>query len=284
MINQSSPPIFDKGYEQCELLTPMRFDGDIGELVAQLRETVRTGIFKPITTNESVIHLNGPDFKEMIDYRFAEQRGPDYHKVICWKNDSVRAYNDYIRTLHYKELHFVVGETVVTNQPILSQGKMVYSTDEYAKILEILPDVQHGVVGHWYKLDRECAVFQASHQHEVKTKLRYLAQSAKQNRAWHTYFAAKEFFADLRAVHACTTHKSQGSSYNAAFVDLTDIGECGEWETVARMLYVAISRAKHRVYLYGSLPAKYDDWDHKTNPIIRIGNQWRDYNIGSSIG
>ena len=273
-IGQSRPPVFEKGYTQCELNTAMRFGGAIGALAAQLKETVRTGIFKPIIPNDKeIIHLSGTEFQMMVDSKFAEEHRTDYHKVICWKNDSVRAYNDYIRSLHYDEEHFVVGEIVVTNQPITARdgtnaSKTMYSTDEYATIVEYFGDVQHGVTGYWYKLDRGCAVFQATDQKEVKSKLKQLAQTAKSGGGWHNYFAAKEFFSDLRAVHACTTYKSQGSSYHGVFIDLGDIGDCREWESVARQIYVAVTRAKHRVYLYGSLPPQYTEWDHIKSPFV----------------
>ena len=263
-VNQSKPPIFSQGYRQCELITPMRFDGAIGVLSEQLKETVRTGVFKPIVANDKdIIHLSGEEFRNVVEDKFHEDINVDQYKIICWKNDTVRAYNDYIRLRHHEEKHFVVDELVVTNQPILKEGKVMYSTDEYATVVEVLADTQYDVDGHWYKLERGCAVFQATDQAQVKSRLKQLAQDAKGGGSWHQYFLAKEFFADLRAVHACTSYKSQGSSYHAVFIDLDDIGECRQWESVARQLYVSITRAKRKVYLYGSLPHKYNNFAHK---------------------
>ena len=58
---------------------------------------------------------------------------------------------------------------------------------------------------------------------------------------------------DLRAVYACTINKAQGSTYDEVFIDLDDICKCNSGDQIARMLYVAVSRARHHVYLTGDL-------------------------------
>ena len=44
---------------------------------------------------------------------------------------------------------------------------------------------------------------------------------------------------------------------HTVFIDLDNIGSCNNPDQVARMLYVAISRARNRIFLFGKLPAKY---------------------------
>jgi ATP-dependent exoDNAse (exonuclease V) beta subunit len=41
------------------------------------------------------------------------------------------------------------------------------------------------------------------------------------------------------------------------FIDLTNISTCHQVEQVARMMYVAVSRAKYRIFFYGQLAEKY---------------------------
>lgn len=257
-ITSSKPPVFHKGYTRATLNTPMRFGGAINALAEQFKETIETGIFKPIEfNNDNLIKVSGEEFRKLVDKTFTLSSPPDANKIICWKNETVRSYNDYIRGQHYNEENFTVGETVVTNQPIMHQNLSLYSTDELAKVVSVSSGCEHGIDGYWYKLERGCLVFQASNQRLVKSKLKQLANEALSGSGWSQYFIVKEFFADLRAVHACTTYKSQGSSYDTVFIDLEDIGECKNWEQVARQIYVAISRAKSKVYFYGQLPPKY---------------------------
>lgn len=71
---------------------------------------------------------------------------------------------------------------------------------------------------------------------------------------WH--FELKNEFSDLRAPHASTVHKSQGSTYQYCFVDLSDIGRNTRWEEIARLVYVALTRASHTVLVTGALPER----------------------------
>ena len=58
---------------------------------------------------------------------------------------------------------------------------------------------------------------------------------------------------DLRNAFACTINKSQGSTFDAVFIDLDDVRRCNSGEQMARMLYVAVSRARNHVYLTGDI-------------------------------
>ena len=68
-----------------------------------------------------------------------------------------------------------------------------------------------------------------------------------------TYFYLKNNFADLRIAYAGTAHKSQGSTYHTVYIDLSDLRVCRDPQELARLLYVAVSRATTRVVFYGSL-------------------------------
>ena len=62
---------------------------------------------------------------------------------------------------------------------------------------------------------------------------------------------------DLRFPYASTIHKAQGSTFDEVLIDLGSFRVCDDPDVAARLLYVAISRAKHRVSFYGKLPKKY---------------------------
>ena len=51
---------------------------------------------------------------------------------------------------------------------------------------------------------------------------------------------------------ASTVHKAQGSEFDAVFVDVNDIKKSilpNYYDTYARLMYVALSRAKKSVYI-----------------------------------
>ena len=62
---------------------------------------------------------------------------------------------------------------------------------------------------------------------------------------------------DLRPEDASTVHKSQGSTFDTVFIDLSDLSTCRQPDMAARLLYVAFTRARNRVVLYGKLKDKF---------------------------
>ena len=96
-------------------------------------------------------------------------------------------------------------------------------------------------------------LFLPENQNKVTSLLKVLAN----DKNWKDYFNIKNNWLDLRPLHSSTVHKSQGSTYNVVFIDLDDIGKNTNANSMARILYVATSRAKTRVVFYGDLPKKH---------------------------
>jgi ATP-dependent exoDNAse (exonuclease V) alpha subunit len=73
--------------------------------------------------------------------------------------------------------------------------------------------------------------------------------------AWREFFEFKDqSFADLRPIHGTTIHRSQGSTYEKVFVDLSDIGRNTRRDVLLRLLYVALTRSRGDVIVTGELP------------------------------
>jgi ATP-dependent exoDNAse (exonuclease V) alpha subunit len=79
--------------------------------------------------------------------------------------------------------------------------------------------------------------------------LKYLFKQKK----YKEYFSIKNSWTDLRTLGAQTIHKSQGSTYREVFLDLDDISRNNKWHDIARLMYVGLTRATDKVYLYGNL-------------------------------
>ena len=67
---------------------------------------------------------------------------------------------------------------------------------------------------------------------------------------WIAYYFLKDHMCDLRYNESCTIHCAQGSTYNRCFIDLNDLNLCTAHSVKARLMYVALSRAKDKVYIY----------------------------------
>ena len=61
----------------------------------------------------------------------------------------------------------------------------------------------------------------------------------------------KRLWIDIRHTYSSTILKAQGSTYDNVFIDLNDFTSIKTQKDLARLLYVAFSRATNKVYLTG---------------------------------
>lgn len=246
----------------------LRHSGPILETATAFRKVVQTGIFKDILLSDKVIHVNGITFKDEIETAFlSPQYSSNTAKILAWSNDRVQEYNTHLRKIKGLSTQFQLGERVVTNNPIISQGRMI-PIDTEVNITSVGESIKiGGVKGREVEINGKINAFLPDNYKDAKDLMKYIAKKAKSEqmknkpheckRLWVQYFDIKDTWLDLRSQYASTVHKAQGSSYDEVFIDLWDIGRCNIASDVARLLYVAISRAKNRVVLSGELPVKY---------------------------
>jgi ATP-dependent exoDNAse (exonuclease V) alpha subunit len=290
-VGESFCPVFEQGIPTLTLTTNHRNAGAIGNLADEMRKAVYTtaevmrcdlaikelvleGMVVPndmrkalsaaqaqvvfpdiIDNGYDIIKVDGDQFQAMVDYDY-QLAGRDVNdgKIVAWRNDVVNEFNEYVRSLYTDDPYLVAGEEVITNKAITIGGIMAASADSVLAITIARTDSQEmGIDGNWLEINGKFDVFQPHDWKEVKV----LLKGYYKMRDFENYHIAKELFADLRPSHACTVHKSQGSTYKTVYIDLGDIGSCYEANAVARMLNTAISRASERLVLFGELPLKY---------------------------
>ena len=254
----STCPVFNLPVRNAELRETVRTkdkNSDITSTAFLYRDTVLSKAFPVADFNGTqIIHADRTVMRQCIKDEFVNKSNADV-KILAWTNGQVHKYNDYIRKLQGLSSQFSVGEKVVTNKPMLGSISRVV-TDSILTITGIDPEEDRsGVLGKPVTLNDSFRTFLPNDQLKVNQLLKHLAK----HKNWKDYFHIKDTWADLRSLHACTVHKSQGSTYETVFIDLDDISRCNIWSDVARMLYVGISRASEKVIVYGSLPAKYDN-------------------------
>lgn len=221
----------------------------------------------------------------------------DFAKVIAYTNNAVSSWNKFIRNAIIKDANksiitkndLIISYTTLVNQ---FNDTIIKNSEEY-----ILKDVVNYTHPR-YNLKGFMVRFTAIHggittsplfildhtdnftiQMYVKTS-KELIDAAKQATAklraqrWREYFEFKEscllltnlvkrdgstlFGRDLDYGFALTSHKSQGSTFDTALVDVNDIvydkfgHPYADAEEINRRLYVACSRCKNKLYLkYG---------------------------------
>lgn len=231
------------------------------DLCNQLRETVETGVFYPIPSVPGTIdYLDDNETAAALLAHFSQ---PDPSaRILCHTNARVKQFNEYVRKdVRMQPDHFEPGDIAVVAQPF-ARGKTFLSVERELTVSKVGPIQEDSSYDDLLDKPFQYRLIDFDGYSDIPVPVdpdifsgltRYFAQ--KKN--WAIYFELKGRYADLRDKAACTIYKSQGSTYDTVFVDIGNIGTAFDPEQVARMLFVAISRARSRVCLYGQLPGKY---------------------------
>lgn len=245
-------PVFTQDWITAKLTEVVRQakGSPIIELATQFRETVNSGNWSSIKPdNKNIIKLSK---QEMLDELEKEFTRPNWHfkdsKVLAWTNKTVIAYNHHIRELVKSNPELCVGDYATVNNYISIASRGSFKTDQTVLITQIQENItDYGVEGKLFYCDNNGPFFMPNNLADKNE----LLKQAKKNGQTFLIAHIERTWIDLRATYACTVNKSQGSTYNKVFVDLKDISKCNSGNQIARMLYVACSRPKSTLYLYG---------------------------------
>ena len=252
-VKSVGTPVFDANFSGASLTQVVRqAEGNpIVALSTKFRNTVNTGeffSFKP--DGHSIAHLPRTDFEDAI---LAEFTRPDWRyqdsKILGWTNKCVIGYNQAVTDHAKGSPHFQVNDYAVCNKFVTS-GRQSLKTDQIVQITGISEDTEeYGVPGNRMTIDNQFNFFFPKSLEQKNA----LVKQAKAQDLFHVVEAVDNKWIDLRAAYANTINKSQGSTYDKVFIDLDDIKRCTNPNTLARMMYVAVSRARTQVFMTGDL-------------------------------
>lgn len=267
-VGESTSPIW--GFPLTSALTTvMRHDNSILELATRLRNQVDriapTIKLAPANDGKEGIWMpGGAGFltaihKHALGGAFSKPNGS---KVISWRNVEVDRFNKIIRNIIFPDVTdpWVVGDRVLFTGPARDlDDEPMASTDDEGEITSV--DVEWSVAYPEFKLwriattldDNKPVIARVLHpdsQLAYVKKLDELSIEARANsRKWKAFWEFKETFHQLRLAYAITAHRSQGSTYDTAFVNWQDILLNRNRQEAYRCLYVACTRPSRALVL-----------------------------------
>lgn len=255
-------PIFTRGYRTALLSEPMRNNGQpaLMALCDQCRKTVETEEFLPIDLVEGVIdYMDGEDLQAYIDGSFLVLDSPD--RILGFTNNKVNQYNEYIREIRGLPQEFSQGEYLISCSVLqLGSGSKIRVEDELLveSISELRTHTIHGMDIDYYSVAvsgkfvfNEEVKIPADMNHYQNVR-KYLAK----HKEWVSYFKLDSMFLSVRARECMTIYKAQGSTVDTVIIDLGDVSVCKVPAQAARLIYVAVSRARNRIILTGTLASR----------------------------
>lgn len=276
-VEDAVSPIENLNVRTVELTIPVRTDNPHLQALNQLlRDNVAGAIAEQnggpsnvwpelhkILVPGVIDHFDQPQLEAFLQGPMLTPDGKNL--IVAFSNQRVNDYNSYLRSMRGQDHLFQAGEVLISND-MWEKGKMRIKNEATVHITKADPHMT------WIKkngLDIPTQYVETSYfpgemipvvldRDFMRDAIKWAAKEAKAKRQdWQFYFELKGDFADFRPRDASTIHKAQGSSKNLVIVDLDNIGSCNFPVMVARLLYVAASRARLRVIFFGKLPPRY---------------------------
>lgn len=253
-VKCTNAPAFDLNHRKTRLneVVRQKEGTQIMLLASWFRELVNDGNHFQFTPDGiSVERCDNDRWAQAIKDEFTR---PDWHhadsKVLAWTNATVNSYNKTIRELMHGEPELAVGDYAVVNNYVKLSKRISFQTDQLVKIQQRSSlQMEHGVEGYWTDLDGKFTAFCPVSVKQAK----HVANQARKDERFGVANTIEDTFVDLRAAYSCTVNKAQGSTFNKVFIDLDDIGKNRNLNQQARLLYVAASRAREKVFLVGDI-------------------------------
>lgn len=249
-VNGKGADVFNK-FKVIELTKIMRQKPDLAKAIKNAKNALEAGemIDLPSMESESVIRLNKSEFLDSIVGMSTQD------KVLCYTNNKCIAYNSHIR----KELGLptipVRGDYCISKGRVEGIESGVLNAEGSFIILDVkpssrkitFPDCEYNLVQYITRI----GTFYGLENPELYSLILKKAYSVCRTAGNFTkYFQIKEKVVDPRFYYTSTIHSAQGSTYDNVYIDLSDIikGRGVTKEDKNKLLYVAISRAKNKIY------------------------------------
>ena len=200
--------------------------------------------------------------QKYIDY----STGAEVDIPLCtYTNESAINYNSMVRKAAYfledTIEPFYEGERLIANSVVMHGDKTILTNNEIVHVDSYVETESYDIPGYIVTVRGAYNKYQKSNIKSVfspRTKAaadkvlkeeKATAIKSKSKKGWTTYYKIKNSLADLRPPFAGTTHKAQGGTFPAVFIDKTNINKCKNPATRARLFYVALTRASENVYI-----------------------------------
>jgi exodeoxyribonuclease-5 len=228
------------------------------------------------------VNLSSPgersSFNELLGKYFKTKEfseDSEYTKVIAWRNKTVDIMNNLVRKVIYGEEYLgskiLIGEKLIANNPIIEMSQILFNTnDEFSvedfeiKSEKVKVAGEEGTLKYYetkvsYLNDEDKKVIyyidilhedSESYFYVLSSKLKKIAiEKRGKEKSWIKYYEFIRRFADVSYAYAITAHKSQGSTYNTAFVFEDDIDVNLNVVERNRIKYTAYTRSSKKLYV-----------------------------------
>ena len=249
-VNEDSCIVDTQGIQRLELTEIMRqANGNkIQAVSTMLRESIAQGsLLEQITPDGTdIVFLPKEQWERMMVDR--TQAGNDF-KMLGYTNRLVQFYNVNLHKIKTSTVNtYNVGDICAVNSFIKFSEKKSFKPEQVVSIDAIKPSsrMMADIAVQGYDVSVEGYQFFLPDNIDEKNQL------LKRDDMFPSDIEEiRSNWIDLRHAYSCTIHKSQGSTFDEVFINLSDFSYLARTNLnmYMRLLYVGMSRARYRVYV-----------------------------------
>lgn len=263
-VGELETPVFNRNYPVFELTEIIRQGA--GNPIIDLSRDLDMIYFKQPNMIDGKGYVYDNNVDSLID-QLAEVNGSDEMKYLAWTNLQIDAINSLVRERIYgKPKKVEKDEIIVFDAPL--EG---YYTNQEVKVQDLdvvtmgIPVPKHStkfdytgqpinntdfIRMKFYRVNNSFNVVHEDSESLFKQVCSSLKENAKKyGWSWLGYYYFYELFAAFKYNHAISVHKSQGSTYKTAIINIGNIDFNKNAEEKQRLLYTAVTRASDLVIL-----------------------------------
>jgi exodeoxyribonuclease-5 len=264
-VNEGESMAFRHPCPSAHLSTVQRYDGAIAVLADEVRRNLGRESMPVFTTEidpdtrKGIYSVERPVWEAMVSKVFTGdeyQANPEHAKILAYTNKRVGELNFMVRSALGYRAPWVVGERIIALAPYspAGQGMPIITTSDEATITGVYEGFVSGLEVWFLTLDNGETIPVPRYFAPFEAELKQLRKEGRHGRYW----ALKESVAWITYAYALTVHRSQGSTYAYAFVDVGNFKGCrGSHRTESgervlernQLLYVALTRPSERLII-----------------------------------
>ena len=257
-VGSKKVPVVEEGFPTIHLTEQVRQEtSTLKEVAEQLKQYVTDQEFPDLKPDGvSFIHYDDSEHE-----KFAKNMVEAFRKGTCrflsFTNERTLEVSKFLFEELENRTDYQPGDYMVNNKYF--KGPMgSIKTDSTVKLTQVVPHiyrvnhiidgitVMDAIPGMMVDLPNFKGLF-------IPNDYRSHAHYADANMDKSMRYAIDSTWIDLRPQYACTVHKSQGSTYDRVFIDLSDFSTVSSDKDLSRLLYVAMSRARKELHVIGNL-------------------------------
>lgn len=268
-VKETISQVYKQNYQEIPLKTFMRQQNQaLTDLAQRCKDAIDNKTITINTVKDTIEVLTKENTFTYLNNNFIQPQ--NNNKICCYTNNCCIAYNSYIHSdVRGHTEPFYKGQRLIANNVLHGKdGMLILHTEDVVDLIDVEPmqeeleitgketNIKFPIVraqGLCLTNGNTVSLILPVNSLDKRQALKILAK----DKDWTHYYQLKDYVADLRYADACTVHKAQGATVDTVLIDLDNLSTCRNPDTFYRLLYVACTRARHKVYFYGSLAKKF---------------------------